>query len=197
MSSGTENSLVALVKNACNGDNTAREEIIRRFHDQIYRLVLFRVKNRADAEDITQEVFIKVLKNIRKLKNPEHLKPWIYAIAVNQVKDFFKKKRLLLFLGISADLEQLPAPVPETASNRSVEKNNFHRLLNRFLETLPQSERETFLLKYIDGLTIAEVARVLGKNENTIKTHLYRSVNKLKNRPSLEKQLFAEVYDAN
>ncbi len=191
--------MAVVIRKACHGDKTAKEKIIARYHERIYRLVFFRIKNRPDAEDITQEVFIKVLKNLPKLKHPERFKPWLYTIAINQVKDFYKKKRFLLFLGLGADLEPLPTAGNNEAvhSLSAVRANSFQAILDAFLQPLPKSEREIFLLKYIDGLTIAEIAKVLGRNENTVKTHLYRSVNKLRNSPSLEKKLFAEVYDVN
>jgi RNA polymerase sigma factor (sigma-70 family) len=100
MLSKTDTETATVIHKARAGDNAARETIIKRFHDRIFRLVFYRVKNRSDAEDITQEIFIKVLNNLSKLKNPRRLKPWIYTIAINQVNDFHKKKMLLSFFEI-------------------------------------------------------------------------------------------------
>ena len=184
-----------LVKRACLGEKLAQEELVRLFYEPIFRLVFYRVKTRLDAEDVTQEIFIKVLNKLSKLKEPEKFKPWLYTLAINQVKDFYKKKKLLFFFGGSTELEMLEN-CPKQGSS-SAASADFHNLLTSFLDTLSKTQQEIFLLKYVDDLTIVEIASVLKKNESTVKTHLYRSLKKLKANQLLGQKLLKEANDVN
>ncbi|MGL5232573.1 MAG: RNA polymerase sigma factor, partial [Fusobacteriaceae bacterium] len=74
------------------------EEIFEEYFDKIYYKVLGSVKNSEDAEDITQEVFISVYKNLKKFREDSNIYTWIYKIAINKVYDFFRKRKLNLEL---------------------------------------------------------------------------------------------------
>jgi len=70
-------------------------------------LIFFRLNNWNDAQDLTQETFIRAFRNITKLKQADKFKPWIFSIAINLIKDFYRKKKLLSFFGRATDLESL------------------------------------------------------------------------------------------
>ena len=90
--------LTHLVGNAKSGDRASIEELAILFHKEIFRMVYYRTGSRMDAEDLTQEIFIKMSKNLNSLKDPSRFKAWLYSIALNRVRDFYRKKKLLSFL---------------------------------------------------------------------------------------------------
>ncbi len=171
-----------IIKKAQAGEKKAMEQIISTYNDQIFRLVFYRINNFADAQDLTQEAFIKAFRNIKRLKEAEKFKPWLYSIALNLVKDFFRKKKILSFLGQTNDLENMVGYDPYSENKPSLIKaKEFEKeIKGRYLRFLSKNEKQVFMLKYIDDLTIHEIAQTLNKNESTIKTHLYRSINKIK-----------------
>lgn len=172
--------LIAEVRQAAAGDRAAFEALIGRYQGEIFRMVYYRTLSRMDAEDITQDVFIKAFRGVETIRDPVMFKPWLYRIALNAVNDFYRKKRLRsIFTLFSGDREEGQAPEEDHAPER-LEKKEFWGRLGRFLTRLSAAEKEVFRLKYLDDLGIREIAEVLGKNESTVKTHLYRAVDKFR-----------------
>ena len=174
-----------LAGRAIAGDRESFGKLMAAYHGRIFAMVYGRVMSRMDAEDITQEVFASAFRGIGTLRDPELFRPWLYRIAINAVNDFLRKKRMRsIFTLFSADREDReyadPNPEPDT-----IERREFWKRLETFFSKLPTSEREVFRLKYLDGLSIREIAEVLSKNESTVKTHLYRSVEKFRREEGL------------
>ncbi len=173
-------SLKAAVRMAAAGDRAAFEGLINRFQGEIFRMVYYRTSSRMDAEDITQEVFINAYRGVSSLKDPEIFKPWLYRIALNAVRDFYRKKRvrsIITLFSREKDEEHVPA---QDCGQDHLERKEFWDGLGRFMSRLSASEREVFRLKFLDDLSIREITEVLGKNESTVKTHLYRAVDKFR-----------------
>ena len=89
--------ILNLVNRAISGDHASLEDLIGLFHKKIFCMVYYRTGSRMDAEDLTQEIFLKMSKALGRLKNPALFKAWLYRIAVNRIKDYYRKKRLLSF----------------------------------------------------------------------------------------------------
>lgn len=171
-----------IIKNAQAGDPKAMEQIVTNYNDKIFRLIFFRLNNWNDAQDLTQETFIKAFRNITKLKQADKFKPWLFSIAINLIKDFYRKKKLLSFFGRATDLETLIEYncLSDNKSNIETAQEFQEEVTKKYTQSLSKNEKQVFLLKYIDDLTIPEIAQALNKNENTVKTHLYRSIAKIR-----------------
>ncbi|KPA10058.1 protein containing RNA polymerase sigma-70 [Candidatus Magnetomorum sp. HK-1] len=170
------------VEQAQTGNRFALNQLIDHFQNDIFRMVYYRIHHQADAEDITQDIFIQMIRRIRTLKDRSRFKPWLYRIAINRVRDFFRKKRLLFFMGTSSEIEADNSI--DNLRTTSPENDIFRKELNNLLKDLSKElskwEREIFLLRYLDDMDVKDIAITLGKNENTVKTHLYRAVKKFK-----------------
>jgi len=177
-------STVDLVEQARNGDRTAFHRLVDRFQPEIYRMIFYRTRSRMDAEDLTQDVMLKAYRNIRRLKSPEVFRSWLYRIAVNRIKDYYRGKQFRSLFGfVSLDeegfhetAEAAEAPVAEDA----MAQKEFWRQFGRMLTGLSAMEKEVFLLRFFDQLTLKEISATLHRRESTIKTHLYRALRKLK-----------------
>lgn len=181
----SDHALNALAQKAMAGERPAFEALIDRYQGEIFRMVYYRILSRMDAEDITQEVFIKAFRGVGTLREPGMFKPWLYRIALNAINDFFRRKRLRsIFTLFSGDREEGKDPGEDRASGH-LERKEFWGRLEVFLSRLSAAEKEVFRLKYLDELGIREIAEVLGKNESTVKTHLYRAVDKFRNEEEL------------
>ncbi len=152
-------------------------------------MVFCRTGSRMDAEDLPQEIFVEMSKNLGRLNDPYCFKAWLYRIALNRVRDFHRKKRLLSIFTTTASVEDTkPSVKPYNALDHIMEKefwDQFHRLTRQ----LPRKEREVFILRYVDQLGIREIAETLKNNESTVKTHLYRALKKFKQTSGLRSLL--------
>ncbi len=179
-----------LVRQARNGSRTAFHQLMMKFHEPIYRMVFYRVRSPMDAEDLTQDIFLKAFQGIGRLKSDGLFKSWLYRIAMNHVRDHFRKKRWTALFssfeifsgpeGSSGDeWVASDAPGPE----EKLLQKDFWQQVDHSLEHLSGNEREAFDLRFFDQLDVGEIARAMKKNENTVKTHLYRAIKKVKNNP--------------
>lgn len=174
--------LAACVERARSGNRHAMGELVGFFREDIYRMVYYRTGNRMDAEDLTQEIFLKVFDNLRSLKDAAMFRPWIYRIAVNRVNDYHRRKKFLSYFVPAGEREDGPEMEDMQNSNENVLdqviKKEFWHEVRAFMHKLSKLEREVFQLRFMDHLGIAEISTVLNRGESTVKTHLYRAVKK-------------------
>ena len=194
--SGTSAQLVSLVNQAREGNRSAFAQLADRFHKDIFRMVFYRIRLQVDAEDITQDVFLKAYQNIASIKDATKFRGWLFSITLNRIRDFQRKKRFRsLFKMEDENIESHPTEQvdpDQTDALGHVLRKDFWRQIGLILKKLPQMEREVFLLRFFDHLSINEIAGVLKKNESTVKTHLYRALAKFKKEPAM-RQLLNEI----
>jgi RNA polymerase sigma-70 factor (ECF subfamily) len=194
--SGTSAQLVLLVNQAKDGNRSAFAQLIDQFQADVFRMVYYRIRSRADAEDIAQDVFLKAYQKISGIKDASRFRGWLFSITLNRIRDFQRKKRFRsLFKAEDENIESQP-PL-ETGTDQPdaldhVLREDFWRQIRLILNKLSKMEREVFLLRFFDHLNINEIAGALKKNESTIKTHLYRALAKFKKEPGI-RQLLKEV----
>lgn len=172
------------VEQARNGDRQAFHRLVDRFQPDIFRMIYYRTRSKMDAEDLTQDVFLQAYNHLGRLKSPAVFRSWLFRIAVNRVRDYHRKKqfRSLFHLG-SVDDESFQetgemAEQPEGTGNLA--RKEFWDRVNMAMERLSRLEKEVFMLRFLDELSIKEITAAMGKNESTIKTHLYRALAKVK-----------------
>ena len=142
-------------------------EYITQNIDSAYRFAFTYVKNREDAEDIVSESVIKAINHVGSLKNPQNVKPWFYKIVANTALNFIKKKNRTVSIEDSF--------VMPSATDDYSEIN-----LESILNGLEQKYKEVVVLRFLEDMKIVEIAQVLGINENTVKTRLYKALKILR-----------------
>jgi len=181
-----------LAARAKEGDRAAFERLAGLYWQEVFRMLYFRVSNAADAEDLCQEVFLKAYTRLASLRNPESVRAWLYGIALNQARDFQRKQRLRAYFR-TASLEDGREKASQAAGGPSAleaaASKDFWRQVAKFCQSLPRSQREVFTLRYLDDLTIPEIAQAMHISESAVKTHLYRAVRRFKRSPGLLRQL--------
>jgi RNA polymerase sigma-70 factor (ECF subfamily) len=188
-----------LVRKARDGSRGAFSQLIDQFHDDIFRMVFYRIRSRPDAEDITQEVFLQAFKNIAQLKTIAHFKAWLYRIAINRVRDFYRKKRFRSLVGLFSENEKMEADdfndSDDTDSDplKTTLRKEFWRQVEIAMERLSRMEKEVFTLRFLDHLGIKEIAETLSRSESTVKTHLYRALSKVKQNNELKNFFHQEM----
>jgi len=157
------------------GNAGAFETLYTRHRGRLYRFVLRSVKARGAAEELFQEIWIRVIEARSRYAPQAKFTTWLYTIAHNLLTDHWRKKGLAL---VELD-EEVQAPAPDDPA-RSAEAR---QALSRFaaaLEALPPLQRQAFLMHEEGGLSIAEIAQATGSNEEAAKSRLRYAMAKLK-----------------
>ena len=140
------------------------DNIYEEYFDRVYYKVLSVVKNDDDAEDICQETFISVYKNLSKFREESNIYTWIYRIAINKTYDFFKKRKLEF--EINDDVLSFPEDI------------NFDTkvILEEKLKLISEKEKEIVVLKDIYGYKLKEIAEMKNMNLSTVKSVYYKAL---------------------
>jgi RNA polymerase sigma-70 factor (ECF subfamily) len=173
----------ALVVEAMQGQRFAFQQLMAMYEEKIYRMIYFRTRARLDAEDICQEVFVQAFKSLKRLKDPERFAGWLFRIASNRIKDHYRKQRVRAIFSFLPDVERDADPAPaggETGAMATIERQEFWNRVHTMLDRLSKMEKEVFVLRFFDDLSIREISEVINKSQSTIKTHLYRALKKFK-----------------
>ena len=186
---GTGSQVTSLVKEARAGSRTAFEQLVDLFQEDIFRMVFYRTRSAMDAEDLAQDIFMQAFKNLSGLKAVDRFRSWLYSIALNRVRDFNRKKRFRSLFYSFNDSHEVAQAYAKTNDHHEALDNlmiqDFWKQIRLLLDKLSRMEREVFLLRFMDHLSIKEISRVLGKSESTVKTHLYRALQKFKRESSI------------
>ena len=139
------------------------DEIVNRYADMVYRIAVTQMKNTHDAQDIFQEVFLRLVKNLDTIESEEHLKAWLIRVALNQCKS-----------KVMLNWNKKVVPLDEVTELSSTEEKEDYSEVYEAVRNLPQKYREVIYLYYYDGYKINEIADILQRSEATIKTQLSR-----------------------
>jgi RNA polymerase sigma-70 factor (ECF subfamily) len=149
------------------------EDIVRRYEKMVYGVAYKLLNNHQDAEDITQETFLIVYRKLRNLRKTNSLTNWIYTITLNLVRENLRKKyRMKLLDNLN---ENLIFYNDENNSNEEIKEK-----IRTAIEKLPEKHREAINLKFMEGLKIKEISKIMECKEGTIKAHIFRGIKTLR-----------------
>lgn len=172
-----------LITDYLKNDEKALEILIGRYLKPIYSFIHHFVGNGQEAEDITQEVFIRIWRNLKKF-NPEYkFKTWIFAIAKNACFDWQKKKKAIPFSVLNNEKElSFSENIKDTAPlpNELFEKQDIAATINKALESLSSKYRMVLFFRYNHHFTFREIAETLEESINTVKSRHRRGIVLLK-----------------
>ena len=177
-------SKVAVLMNVQSGSATLSfTELFDTVKDDLWGYLVNHVQGHHDAEDLYQEISLKVFKNLKRLQDPAKFRSWFFAIAINSVRTFFRKKRPVSLEELSGDSGPEWAGeglrTAEADPVQGLEKRERLRLLRQCIGNLPERERHILLLDAMAELPQHEIARQLDMNLNTVKTIIRRGKIKL------------------
>lgn len=156
-----------LIKESLEGNLFSFEAIVKRYQNKIFSHALKITKNEDLAEDITQETFIKVFKNLRSFKLNKPFPPWIYKIATNLTYDIFRKEKKVIPLDWEVEDDH------ESVLDKIIKKEEIKKLKDVF-KKLPQKYKQPLFGFYFKGLSYKALAQKLYLPLNTIRTRIKR-----------------------
>ena len=180
-----------LINKYLTGDSEAIELLIKRYLKPVYGFSYRYVRNSEEAEDITQETFLKAWRNLKQFQKGKNFKTWLFTIAKNTAIDFIRKsrsasggKRAVPFSFFdTADGENflenvLPDPAP--LASQLAERFDLQGIISRATHLLSAKHRTALALRYNDNMSFREIAETLGEPVHTIKSRHRRAIIKLK-----------------
>ena len=175
--SSADNPIMRLVEKAQDGDSDSFGQLYDHYSDTVYRYIYYRVGSKATAEDLTSETFLRALRRIGTFTwQGRDFGAWLVTIARNLVADHFKSSRFRLEVTTG---EMLDSNECERSPEDSVLESLSNAALLDAVHRLNPQQRECVRLRFLQGLSVAETARIMGKNEGAIKTLQYRAVRTL------------------
>ncbi len=167
---------IELVKRAVNGENAAFESLVNRHYTLVYRVAYKWCGVKENAEDITQDVFIKLASKIKNFRGEADFRTWLYRVTVNTSKDFFKKNSRLKNNEAAFLEEKKAAGEGSTAGDDNpVSPEELYSALSGLSTKL----KETVILVLGEGLSHKEAASVLGCAETTVSWRVFKAKEKL------------------
>jgi RNA polymerase sigma-70 factor (ECF subfamily) len=179
-----------LVARAQGGDRSAFEELVRRYADRLYAVVLRFVANADEAEEVTQEAFLRAWRSVDRFQGRAQFFTWLYRIGINEAKRRAERRPVA---GAVSSFEDSPlddAPDWSDAPELRAEQGDLRRMLERTVRALPVDYRIPLILRDVEGLSTREAAEVMELGEAAFKSRLHRA--RLAVRRALD-EYFAEV----
>ncbi|MCP3738685.1 RNA polymerase sigma factor SigX [Rossellomorea sp. BNER] len=157
------------------------EELYEKYHHDVFQFLLYMVRDREQAEDLVQEVYIRVMKSYQNFQGKSSEKTWLFSIAKNVAIDYFRKQKgwknkILEKFDWNRQQIKDEAVLPEEVAEQKEEV----RVLYECLEHCTTDQRLVIVMRYIQDLSISEASSILGWTESKVKTTQHRAVKALR-----------------
>jgi RNA polymerase sigma-70 factor, ECF subfamily len=176
-----------LVSRAAGGDPAAFQALVERHRSMVYRVAYQFAGNHYDAEDIAQEVFIKVYRSLDRFRQDAQLSSWLYRIVMNACIDHRRRHMPAAAapFGEEAELRLLNTPEERPGPEDRAYAGELGQVLEAEIARLPQGQRIVFIMRHHQGLKLTEIAEALGLAEGTVKRQLHAAVHRLRDALSM------------
>ena len=168
-----------LVKKAQNKDTAAFDELVRRYQERIYSTLYHMTSNHEDANDLTQEAFVKAYKAIDSFKGDSSFYTWVYRIAVNKTLNFLKQRgnrQTMSLNDLDVNVENDPdlvSLISENTPRRALNLVELQEKLNAAMLKLSDTHRLVVTLHDVQGLPHEEIAKIMNCNAGTVRSRLF------------------------
>jgi RNA polymerase sigma factor (sigma-70 family) len=168
-----------LVLQSQQGDVHAFDELVERYHGKIYGLTYNMTSNREDAEDLTQEVFVKAFQALPRFQGKSSFYTWLYRIAVNKTINYRKKRNRKRALSLDQFDQEIKTDevyhdlTSKGSPLRNVSLTELQKKMNEALQTLSEKHRTVVVMHDMQGIPHEEIAKVVGASVGTIRSRLF------------------------
>lgn len=167
---------VERIRAAQQGDLQAFEDIVRRYQQRVLGTAYRLVGNATDAQDVAQEVFVRMFRSLRNFRTEQKFFTWLYRIIVNVCWDFLRREKKFR----STAVETLPQDHAALIHMTDPDGEEGLWALHKLAERLSTAQKTTFLLREIEGFSCKEIARILACPTGTVRSHLFHARRNLR-----------------
>ncbi len=174
----------SIIRQFVDGDKSAFQILVKRHKEKVRNIIYITMNNSALVDDIAQDVFITVYRNLKHFRFESQFTTWLYRITVNRCKDYLRKmnvRKIFSPIEEGSEISEYPAPI---------ESNDISRIVMDAISKLPVKLRMPLILKDIEGFSYQEISETLNCEMGTVKSRIFRGREKLKEiLQPLEKEL--------
>ena len=174
----------SIIRQFVDGDKSAFQILVKRHKEKVRNIIYITMNNSALVDDIAQDVFITVYRNLKHFRFESQFTTWLYRITVNRCKDYLRKinvRKIFFPIEEGSELSEYPTPI---------ENNDISRIVMDAISKLPVKLRMPLILKDIEGFSYQEISETLNCEMGTVKSRIFRGREKLKEiLQPLEKEL--------
>lgn len=168
-----------LIKRAREGDDGAFNQVVQAYRKRILGTIARLIGRPEDVEDVGQEVFLRVYYSLDQLRSPEVFEPWLYRLTVNSAYDYLRRHRRRPEARM-ADLSEQQVIMADAAAGARLDQEEQRRgrirdMVGALMSAVSEQDRILLTLKEIEGLSLKELEKVYGVNENALKVRLFRA----------------------
>ncbi len=181
-----ENYDIQLVQQAQQGNIKAFEKLVCRYDRNILHIANLMMNNRADAQDVYQETFMRAFQNISGFRFQSHFKTWLTRIAINISLNMQRKRRVVRFIslfdleGEKTERQLMPGSDANCNADSGIDRAELYHQIEEGLQKLSGKERAVFTLKQFQDYKIKDISLIMNCAEGTVKNYLFRATQKLK-----------------
>ncbi len=171
-----------LIQRTLAGDQSAFNTLVQKYQKPVHAYVWRKIGDFHTAEEITQDIFLRVYEKLHTLKDPNKFVGWLYVIAARHCFAWLKKKRIpmkSLDAMPTEELEDLAYTQHHENQQKEIASERQRDVVKHLLQKLPESERTTITLHYLDDMTCEDISQYMGVSTNTVKSRLHRARKRL------------------
>lgn len=159
------------------GNQNAFNLIVRKYQKKIYWIIRKMVLNHDDADDLTQEVFLKLYKSLKDFRGESKFFTYIYKISINYSLNHLNKNKKILLRKV--DMENIDLKSLDKKADEEMDSSERSKLLEEAIESLPEQQRAVFNLRYYDNLSYEEISTILNRSVGGMKANYFHAIKKL------------------
>ncbi len=170
-----------LIEKIKKGDSTAFKTFYEIYKDMIYNVCYRMLNNKQDAEDVTQDVFVKAIRSIHKFRSQAKLSTWLYQIAVHTSLNYTRRKKIAIWLSLDFLMgeDEYLLHNSQARPDLELEKNESEALVQQAIHSLPARQRTAVILQRYEGLSYKEIAEVMKTSLSAVESLLHHAKDNL------------------
>lgn len=166
-----------LIEEFRQGDNAGFNELVRRYQEKVYWIARRVVGSHEDADDVVQDVFIRVYDALKEFRAESGFYTWLYRITVNVALNALRKKRIKEFVRYEEVEETLEGDADGT--DAGLLRKEYESILEKAIERLPPKQKAVFMMRYYDEMSYEEMAGILDKSVGGLKANYFHALKKI------------------
>ncbi|MFW6159537.1 MAG: RNA polymerase sigma factor [Acidobacteriota bacterium] len=172
-----------LIRRFKKGDKKAFESLVKKYFGKVFQLSFSMTRNRAETEDLTQDIFIKVYTGLAGFRFNSQFGTWLYRIASNHLKDHFRSRSRTKHVSLDEEINLFPTETKE-APNEELLKEEKSNLVTKALHQLPRKQQIILTLRDIQGFSYEEIGKILKISPGTVDSRIHRARKMLREKLS-------------
>lgn len=169
----------ALIARAVGGERLALDQLASAHRPAVLRIARHILGDSAQAEDATQDVFVRLQVALPGFRGDAELSTWLYRITLNVCRDLLRRQRTAKWGALDTPADQAPEAGTEEHPDRRLDAERARQFVRAAVARLPGDQREAVLLRYVSDLSYAEIARITSSPPGTVSSRIYRALRRL------------------